>query len=198
MDRKKILIAEKEPNEVAELRKVLVTAGYEVRIANTGPEALALAESFQPDLILSEMRLPIMDGPHLLQEIRNRSATQLLPFILIGGLKTLEERVSAMKLPIDDYLQKPLDAEEIAAKIDGLIREFDLRVSTPEPQTHGFAGSLSEMSLVDLCKRSKSAINAVVRQHAGKEGVIYLTAGQVIDATLDAMEPRRALLRMFT
>ncbi|MDZ7292444.1 MAG: response regulator [candidate division KSB1 bacterium] len=200
MERKKILIAEKQPNEVSELRKALVTAGYEVRIVTDGAEALALVESFRPDLILAEIRLPVLDGLHLLHEIRKHPTQQFLPFILTGSLKTLDERISVLKQPIDDYLQKPLDADEAAARIDGLIREAELRIIAPERQARGFSGNLSEMTLVDLLQTLEVGNkNAVVRlRHAGKEGTVFLTEGQVIDATLDDLETRRALLRMFT
>ncbi|MGH7453170.1 MAG: response regulator, partial [bacterium] len=200
MERKKILIAEKDPNEIVELRKALVTAGYEVRIAKNGAEALEWVDTFRPDLIVAEMRLPLMDGPHLLKEIRTLSTTQLLPFILIGSLKNLEERITAMKLPVDDYLQKPLDPEEMVARIDCLVRDVELQASTPERQARGFSGSLGEMSLVDLLQTlDVGNKTAVVRlQQAGKEGLVFITSGQVIDAMLGDLEARRALLRMFT
>ena len=200
MDRKKILIAEKEPNDVLELRKALVAAGYEVRIATNGAEALTLAESFHPDLIVAEMRLPQMDGPHLLHDVRNLPAFQSLPFILTGSLKTLDERVSAMKLAVDDYLQKPLDPEETVARIESLIREAELRATTPDRQARGFSGSLSEMSLVDLLQTLEVGNKtAVIRlRHASREGIVFITDGQVVDALLDDLETRRALLRMFT
>jgi DNA-binding response OmpR family regulator len=200
MDRKKILIAEKEPNEAIELRKALIAAGYEVRIATNGADALVAVESFRPDLILSEMRLPVMDGPHLLQEIRNLSATQFLPFILVGSLKTLDERVSAMKLPVDDYLQKPLDAEETVARIESLIREVELLACSPQNNARGFSGSLSEMNLVDLLQTLEvGKKTAVLRlRQSGKEGNVFITEGQVIDACMADLEPRRGLLRMFT
>lgn len=200
MDRKKILIAEKEPNDVLELRKALVAAGYEVRIVTNGAEALTLAESFHPDLIVAEMRLPQMDGPHLLHDLRNLPAFQSLPFILTGSLKTLDERVSAMKLAVDDYLQKPLDPEETVARVESLIREAELRATTPDHQTRGFSGSLSEMSLVDLLQTLEVGNKtAVIRlRHASREGIVFITDGQVVDALLDDLETRRALLRMFT
>lgn len=200
MDRKKILIAEKEPNDVLELRKALVAAGYEVRIATNGAEALTLAESFHPDLIVAEMRLPQMDGPHLLHDVRNLPAFQSLPFILTGSLKTLDERVSAMKLAVDDYLQKPLDPEETVARVESLIREAELRATTPDRQARGFSGSLSEMSLVDLLQTLEVGNKtAVIRlRHASREGIVFITDGQVVDALLDDLETRRALLRMFT
>jgi len=200
MDRKKILIAEKEPNDVIELRKALVTAGYEVRIATNGAEALTLAESWRADLIVAEMRLPQMDGPHLLHDVRNLPALQSLPFILTGSLKTLEERVSAMKLAVDDYLQKPLDPEETVARVESLIREAELRATVPDRQTRGFGGSLGEMSLVDLLQTLEVGNKtAVIRlRHASREGMVFITDGQVVDALLDDLETRRALLRMFT
>lgn len=200
MDRKKILIAEKEPNDVLELRKALVAAGYEVRIVTNGAEALTLAESFHPDLIVAEMRLPQMDGPHLLHDVRNLPAFQSLPFILTGSLKTLDERVSAMKLAVDDYLQKPLDPEETVARVESLIREAELRATTPDRQARGFSGSLSEMSLVDLLQTLEVGNKtAVIRlRHASREGIVFITDGQVVDALLDDLETRRALLRMFT
>jgi len=200
MDRKKILIAEKEPNDVLELRKALVAAGYEVRIATNGAEALTLAENFHPDLIVAEMRLPQMDGPHLLHDVRNLPALQSLPFILTGSLKTLDERVSAMKLAVDDYLQKPLDPEETVARVECLIREAELRATAPDRQTRGFSGSLSEMSLVDLLQTLEVGNKtAVIRlRHASRDGIVFITDGQVVDALLDDLETRRALLRMFT
>jgi len=199
MDRKKILIAEKEPNEVQALRKAFVATGYEVRIATNGPEAVELLASFHPDVILAEMRLPLMDGPHLLQEIRNLPALQWLPFVLIGNLKTLDERVSAMKLAVDDYLQKPLDPEETVARVDSLIREAELRATTPDRRSRGFSGSLSEMSLVDLLQTLEVGNKtAVIRlRNASQEGLVYITDGQVVDAELSGLETRRALLRMF-
>lgn len=200
MDRKKILIAEKEPNDVLELRKALVAAGYEVRIVTNGAEALQLAESWRTDLIIAEMRLPQMDGPHLLHDVRQLPALQTLPFILTGSLKTLDERVSAMKLAVDDYLQKPLDPDETVARVESLIREAELRATVPDRQTRGFSGSLSEMSLVDLLQTLEVGNKtAVIRlRHASREGMVFITDGQVVDALLDDLETRRALLRMFT
>ena len=84
MDRKKIIISDTESADVADLRKSLVTVGYDVRIATSSTETLNLLDTFQPSLIVCEVRMPEMDGPHLLQEIRKRPALQRLPFVLTG------------------------------------------------------------------------------------------------------------------
>jgi CheY-like chemotaxis protein len=200
MDRKKILIADKELNEVRDLRKALITAGYEVRIVDNGADAFAQAESFKPDLLLAEVRLPKLDGLHLLQELRSRPATQLLPLILMGNLKTMEERINTMKMPIDDYLQKPLDIEEVMARIDAVIHEVETAAASSNRSVRGFSGTLAEMNLIDLLQTlevgKKTGILRLSKD--GKEGMVYISEGQVIDATLDGLEARQALLRMFT
>src|SRR5262245_36261013 len=117
MDRKKIIINDSESADVAELRKSLVTVGYDVRIAITSRETLNLLDTFQPNLIICEARMAEMDGSHLLQEVRKRPALQRLPFVLTGKLKTLDERVNVMKLPLDDYWQKPIEAAEAVVRV---------------------------------------------------------------------------------
>jgi len=200
MDRKKILIAEKELNDVRDLRKALITAGYEVRMVDNGADAVAQAESFKPDLVVTEVSLPKIDAPHLLQELRSRPATQFLPIIMMGSLKTMEERVNTMKLPIDDYWQKPLDIEEVLARIDSLIREVETAAASSNRNVRGFNGTLAEMNLVDLLQTlevgKKTGILKLSKD--GNEGAVFISEGQVIDATLGGLEARQALLRMFT
>jgi CheY-like chemotaxis protein len=200
MDRKKILIADKELNEVRDFRKALITAGYEVRMVDNGTEAVAQAEGFKPDLIIAEVRLPRIDGTHLLQELRNRPATQFIPFILMGSLKSMDERINTMKLPIDDYLQKPLDIDDVMARIESLIREVETSSASSSRTVRGFNGTLTEMNLVDLLQTLEVGKKTGVLKlnKDGKDGAVYISEGQVIDATLDGLEARQALLRMFT
>ncbi len=200
MDRKKILIADKELNDIRELRKALITAGYEVRIVDNGAEAVAQAESFKPDLVLSEARLPNLDGARLVEELRSRPATQCLPIILTGTLKTMEERVNLMKMPVDDYLQKPLDIDEVLARVDSLIRDMETATISSERSVRGFNGTLAEMNLIDLLQTLEvGKKTGILRLNkAGKDGAVYISEGQVVDASLDGLEARQALLRMFT
>ncbi|MEK7729368.1 MAG: response regulator [candidate division KSB1 bacterium] len=200
MDRKKIILVDKEPQALTELRRALLTAGYEVRIVFRAAEALALAENFRPNLIMAESRLPEMDGPRLLEEVRNRPDLQSVPFVLMGKLKTVEERLALMKLPLDDYFQKPFEVEEAVVRLENLIKEVEQRAHAPRPNWRGFNGALSEMNLFDLLQTiSVGKKTCVLKlQTRGKTGTVYLLEGEVIDAELDGVEARRALLRMFT
>lgn len=200
MDRKKIILVDKEPQALTELRRALLAAGYEVRVVFRAAEALALTENFRPNLIMAETQLPEMDGPRLLEEVRNRADLQSVPFVLMGKLKTVEERLPLMKLPLDDYLQKPFDAEEAVVRLENLIREVEQRAAASRPKWRGFSGALSEMNLFDLLQTiSVGKKTCVLKlQTRGKTGVVYLHEGEVIDAEMESVEARRALLRMFT
>ncbi len=200
MDRKRILINDKDPREVADLRKALVATGYDVRLADSSAQTLELIEAFKPNLLISEVRMPVMDGPHLLQEVRNRPSTQSLRFVMIGKLKTVDERVNILKLTIDDYLQKPFDIDEAVVRIDNLIKEIELLSASSQPRWRGFNGQLTEMNLVDLLQTIEvGKKTCVIKLRVNdKEGKVYVTEGQVIDAELGGLEAKQALLRMFT
>lgn len=200
MDRKRILINDRDPREVADLRKALVATGYDVRLAENSSQALELIETFKPNLLISEVRMPVMDGPHLLQEVRNRPSTQSLLFVMIGKLKTVDERVNILKLPIDDYLQKPFDIDEAVVRIDNLVKEIELLIASSQPRWRGFNGQLTEMNLVDLLQTIEvGKKTCVIKLRVNdKEGKVYVTEGQVIDAELGSLEAKQALLRMFT
>lgn len=202
MDRKKIILVDKEPQALTELRRALLAAGYEVRVVFRAAEALALTENFRPNLIMAESRSSgtEMDGPRLLEEVRNRADLQSVPFVLMGKLKTVEERLSLMKLPLDDYLQKPFEAEEAVVRLENLIREAEQRAAASRPKWRGFSGALAEMNLFDLLQTiSVGKKTCVLKlQSRGKTGVVYLHEGEALDAELEGVEARRALLRMFT
>jgi hypothetical protein len=105
-----------------------------------------------------------------------------------------------MKLPLDDYWQKPIEAAEAAVRVELLIKEAELLSAVPRPTWRGFSGNLTEMNLADLLQTievgKKTCVIKLRRE--GKEGAVYVTAGEVIDAELEHLEARRALLRMFT
>jgi DNA-binding response OmpR family regulator len=200
MDRKKIIINDSDSTDVADLRKSLVTVGYDVRLVASSTEALNLLDTFHPNLIICETRMPEMDGPHLLQEIRKRPALQRLPFVLTGKLKNIDQRIAVMKLPLDDYWQKPIEAEEAVVRVEMLIKDAELLSASLRPKWRGFNGNLVEMSLADLLQTievgKKTCVIKLYSQ--GREGTVFVTDGEVIDAELDQLEARRALLRMFT
>ena len=114
-----ILIIEDE----APLRRFLVptlaTQGYQVEVASTGTEGLAMARSYNPDIVLLDLGLPDRDGLAVLREIRSWSRK---PILIISARNQERDKVSALDLGADDYLTKPFGAAELLARIRVALR----------------------------------------------------------------------------
>lgn len=200
MQRRRVLIADHHQDHAQVLRKLLVGAGYEVRTAADGEQALHDVEVFQPHLVYADARLPVVDGPHLVNEIRARFKSPPVLIVLAADAGGVEDRIHYMSLDIDDFLVRPFDLDEFSARLEILFQEYTALESAPKPERRGFSGNLSEMSLVDLLQALEvGEKTGVLRIHQnGREGRVYFREGQVIDAEVDDLEASKALHRLFT
>jgi CheY-like chemotaxis protein/anti-sigma regulatory factor (Ser/Thr protein kinase) len=124
----KVLIVEDDPSVNYFLREVASNTGHEVLCAENGEEALACFDEFQPDLVLSDLKMPKVDGLKLLERIRRRSRDVL--FIIMTGAGSEEYAVRALELRANNYLQKPIRFEVIVAllqKYEQMLRVTHLR-----------------------------------------------------------------------
>ena len=110
----KILIVEDEATIVRVLETILTANGYQVLVAETGPQALTMASSHCPDLILLDLGLPGMDGAEVLRRLREWSGT---PVLVVSARDAEEEKVKAFDLGADDYITKPFGTSELLARI---------------------------------------------------------------------------------
>lgn len=101
------------------VRRSLRVEGHEVQSAADGVEALALAESFAPDLIVLDLGLPRLDGVEVLKRIRAESDVPVL--VLTARVET-SDRVEGLDSGADDYLPKPFERDELTARVRALLR----------------------------------------------------------------------------
>lgn len=101
------------------VRRTLRVEGHEVQSAADGVEALALAESYAPDLIVLDLGLPRLDGVEVLKRIRAESDVPVL--VLTARVETAD-RVEGLDSGADDYLPKPFEREELTARVRALLR----------------------------------------------------------------------------
>ncbi len=113
----KILIVDDEFDCQAVLALYLESQGYQVQCANSGIEALSMFEQNPPDLVISDVMMPEMDGFEFCRRLRSTRLGQLVPFIFLSGQGELESRIEGHSIGGDDYLVKPFQSEEILAKI---------------------------------------------------------------------------------
>ena len=116
---KKVLIVE-DDNYIAELLHLyLEKEGFETQVARDGGKGVEFFRSFQPDLVLLDIMLPVMDGWTVLKKIREGNKT---PVIMLTAKGEVEDRVSGLESGADDYIVKPFEMKEVLARIHAVLR----------------------------------------------------------------------------
>ena len=115
----RILIVDDEPNIAASLEFLLQRGGYEVRVAHDGEEALAQAESFQPDLVLLDVMMPKLNGYEVCQRLRQNGRAVKIVMLTARGREVDEEKGKA--LGADLYVTKPFSTRELVAQVRELL-----------------------------------------------------------------------------
>ena len=116
---KSVLIVEDDQNIAELLRLYLEKEGYTATIASDGGEGVECFRSAQPDLVLLDVMLPVMDGWGVLQTIRQDSQT---PVIMLTAKGELNDKVAGLKMGADDYITKPFEMREVLARIEAVLR----------------------------------------------------------------------------
>jgi putative two-component system response regulator len=102
---------------------LLAMEGYEVIEADSGYAAVALVTQKQPDLILLDIMMPGMDGFEVCQKVKQDEQTRLIPIIFITALNDKRSRIRGIEVGADDFLTKPFDRLELAARVKSLVRQ---------------------------------------------------------------------------
>ncbi len=122
---KRLLVVDDEPNLLRAVAACLKTEGYEVNTARSGHEALMqLAESV-PDLIISDIRMPGMDGYKLARQLRGSPRTALVPIIFLTAKDETADRIEGFRAGIDAYLTKPFEPAELIAVVNGILNRVE-------------------------------------------------------------------------
>ena len=102
---------------------LLSMEGYEVIEAESGHTALLMVKQKQPDLILLDVMMPIMDGFEVCQRLKQDEHTRLIPIIFITALNDRRSRIRGIEVGADDFLSKPFDNVELTARVKSLVRQ---------------------------------------------------------------------------
>jgi DNA-binding response OmpR family regulator len=117
-----ILIVEDEPDVLEYLETLIGTLGYRTIRARHGREALERVAETTPDLILSDVVMPVMDGISLCRTLKADAATRLVPVIIMTALSGIDDRVRGIEAGADDYLTKPVDHRELIARVQTALK----------------------------------------------------------------------------
>jgi CheY-like chemotaxis protein len=146
----KILIADDEVNIVKIMEFELKKNGYEVMTANDGAEAFALVLEDRPDLILSDIMMPKMDGYELCKKVKEIPEMRGIPFIFLTAKTGLENRIQGYMLGAAKYITKPCNRQELLKAIDMRLKLSEQAKKLFAQKAKKFSGDLSIISVFSL------------------------------------------------
>ncbi|MFK7786111.1 MAG: response regulator [Crocinitomicaceae bacterium] len=122
---KTILIVE-DNYEIQNLLRDILSASYHLAFADNGLEGLEAAKELQPDLIISDIMMPVMEGIELTKELKEELATSHIPIVLLTAKSTHQGKVEGLESGADDYLTKPFSPKELIVRVKNLLQQRDL------------------------------------------------------------------------
>lgn len=185
------------------LVKVLERRGFQTHAAADGMTALRLVDELDVDVVLLDQGLPDISGTEVLARLRTSSRTATLPVILVTGQADIEARVGGLQAGADDYLVKPVNIDELVARVNAQIRGRDAWRSQVQDTLHEraqLAGALAAIEpsddpvvatsrLVDVLRRIPAVRRASVIEFAGDHEAHVLARSDVDGTASRRLDP---------
>lgn len=155
---KKILLIEDNDDIRTNTAEILELSGYEVYVASDGKAGIEQAMLHDPDLIICDIMMPVLDGYGVLHAIHKNEQIRSVPFIFLTAKAERTDFRKGMELGADDYLTKPFDGTELLKAVDSRLRKFDLLKEELQPGIDG--------------------MDHLLQQSVGKDALAELIAGR--------------------
>ncbi|MGM0706307.1 MAG: response regulator, partial [Bacteroidota bacterium] len=194
MDERLILVVEDDAT-LRELLSYRLEAHCEVATAVDGVDALEKIEERRPDLIVSDVMMPRMDGFTLLQELQERKETRAIPFIFLTARTDEDARLTGMRLGVDDFITKPFDMKQLISRTKRLLERVEVFSNRLDTQLgHDFSQrlmptTLPEVPAYELFVRyepSQQGGGDLLDWHALDDGRFFVALGDVMGKGLQA------------
>jgi DNA-binding response OmpR family regulator len=198
----RILIVDDDPWILRMVSTLLEKRGYGIFTANDGEEGLRRAEEVHPDLVITDVMMPKMDGWELVRALRARPPLALTPVLFLTALSGEDDRIRGFRLGADDFLPKPFRFEELDLRVSNALKKRQTTMQAAEEVAaaptlpanapasrnksaiHGTLEQLGLSSLLVMVEMErKSGILRLERK--GATGRIFVREGRLIAARLD-------------
>jgi CheY-like chemotaxis protein len=194
-----LLLVDGDPKSLRVMEVSLRKAGFSVTTAVHGRDALERCEVTPPDLILSDTKMPEMDGFELCRRLKHDDRFRGIPFIFLTGQKSVEYKVKGLELGVEDYLTKPIYIKEIVTRVKILLEKREKERLEKKDLRASFSGNLSDMGVVDLVQTlemGKKSGALHITGPTGEAAVVYFRDGRVLDCELGKVTGENAFYRL--
>ena len=196
----RILLVDDEVDYLTLLKLKLVNEGFEVVVTDRSTEALAIMERDQPDLVIADVLMPEMDGIAMYRKMRELPGAGDTPLLFLSGKDETNMKVEALHLGAEDYLIKPVELKELAARVRNIIRRDKRRkTGVGGGPSHGVVGDLRNLGIPDIVQTLHLGLKtACVVLKAGQrdEGRIYFTNGRICHCETENIAGEDAFYRL--
>ena len=194
-----LLLVDADPRSVRVLEVSLRNAGYIVTTAADGNDALAKLELSPPDLVITDTRLPGMDGYALVRKMKDTPEWASIPVVFLTSQRSIEDKIRGLELGVEDYLTKPIFVRDLLARVNLLLarRTAESLATTRAGSRTRFAGSLEDMAVIDLLQTFEVSrkTGVVLLTHDEQTAKVFFREGKVIDAELGRLRGEEAVYR---
>ena len=189
----RVLVVDDDPIIRKVTASVLSRLGYQISTATNGMEGLAAVQTEKPDIVITDVMMPELDGYELTRRLRRDPQFARIPILVLTSRSELEEKLHAFEAGADDYMSKPFEPAELAARLSKLLRWREALLASSEPSHEAKDARLIAVhSLRGGIGCSSLAVNIALGLRGLWEGPTVLldmapTAGQValmLDASL--------------
>ena len=166
---KQLLVVDDDPSLLLAVSETLRAEGYEVQTARRGSEALIRVAESVPDLIISDIRMPGMDGYALVRNLRASPRTRLVPVVFLTAKDETADRIAGFRTGVDAYVTKPFESEELLAIVKSILERVQ---RTHSDLARMFGDQDNEIELVrdeELTDAEWRVAEAVARGLSNKE-----------------------------
>ncbi|HEY1264421.1 MAG TPA: response regulator [Terriglobales bacterium] len=194
----KVLLVDDNPMVMGMLREALAALAN-VTTATDGADALLKAVDDPPDVLVSDYRMPGMDGRQLLEKLRGRPATKNTAIILLATKADISEKLSHLDHPADELVEKPFFLRDATRRIKRVIDRIALeKMARTAPSDGVLRGNLSQMNVIDLVQSLEMGRKSgqLTLTNAGSRCEVFFMEGQVVHADYDGTTGDEAVFKV--
>jgi len=196
---RRLLVVEDSRLAQRMMREFFEGVGFRVAVAGNGREALEEFKPHLPEVIISDIIMPVMDGWEFCEKVRSNPATADIPFLFVSAARKVPDRVRGLRMGADDYITKPFSQEELLARVERILAKVERLRMLEALGGSALTGHTSHLPITDLFQLlSLNGKSGVVRltDASGACGEVHLQEGHLVHAVLGEMQGRKALFRL--